>query len=197
MTQRPRRQRLPVCDQFFGVEIVHADSAAAVAAVRGQGAFWWLRARVGIGAGQGAGHAMALFLSRQLSMPIHAGACGVRGEPLQCGMTSNSMPGISRRHVLAGGLGLAALAALPARATPRCDPDADWIPSDAFLQDLPRQMQALGVPGVGIAVVEAGALAWSRCFGVTHAERGPPVEGWTLWEAATPGQPVFASTRLS
>jgi CubicO group peptidase (beta-lactamase class C family) len=107
-------------------------------------------------------------------------------------MTSNSIPGISRRHVLASGVGLAALSVLPARAAPRCDPDADWIPGDAFLHDLPRQMQALGVPGIGIAVVEAGVLAWSRGFGVTHAERGTPVEDSTLWEAASLSKPVFA-----
>ena len=127
---------------------------------------------------------------------IQADGCGQGGEPLQCGMTSNSMPGISRRHVLAGGLGLAALTALPARAAPRCDPDADWIPSDAFLKDLPRQMQALGVPGVGIAVVEGGTLAWSRGFGVTHVERGTLVEEATLWEAASLSKPVFAYTVL-
>ena len=108
------------------------------------------------------------------------------------------MPGISRRHLLAGGVGLAALAALPlrARSAPRCDPDASWIPGDAFLQDLPRQMQALGVPGIGIAVVEAGALAWSRGFGLADAERGTPVSDSTLWEAASLSKPVFAYTVL-
>ena len=108
------------------------------------------------------------------------------------------MPGISRRHLLAGGVGLAALAALPlrARAAPRCDPDAGWIPGDAFLQDLPRQMEALGVPGIGIAVVEAGALAWSRGFGVADAERGTPISDTTLWEAASLSKPVFAYTVL-
>ena len=125
-------------------------------------------------------------------MHIHAGACDIGGEPLQCGMTEFSMFGMSRRQMLAGGFGLAALAALPsrARAAPRCD--ADWIPGDAFLQDLPRQMRALGVPGVGIAVVEAGTLAWSRGFGVTHVERGTPVADTTLWEAASLSKPVFA-----
>ena len=106
------------------------------------------------------------------------------------------MPGISRRHLLAGGVGLAALAALPVRAAARCDPDADWIPDEALLRDLPRQMQALGVPGVGIAVVEAGALAWSRGFGVADAERGTPVADTTLWEAASLSKPVFAYSVL-
>lgn len=109
-------------------------------------------------------------------------------------MTDSNSPAISRRNLLAGGIGLAALAVVPVRvqaAQPR-DADANWIPSDDFLEDLPRQMQALGVPGIGIAVVEAGRLAWSRGFGVTHVERGTPVEDTTLWEAASLSKPVFA-----
>ena len=131
-------------------------------------------------------------------MQADAGACGNSDEPLQCGMTDSSIDNIARRNLLASGIGLAALAAWPARvdATQPWKDDADWIPGDAFLQDLPRQMQALDVPGVGIAVVEAGRLAWSRGFGVTHAERGAPVEENTLWEAASLSKPVFAYTVL-
>ena len=108
-------------------------------------------------------------------------------------MTSHLVPGISRRNLLAGGIGLASLAALPAnaRAAARCAV-ADWIPDGALLQDLPRQMQALGVPGIGIAVVEAGKLAWSRSFGMTRAEAGIAVDQTTLWEAASLSKPVFA-----
>ena len=131
-------------------------------------------------------------------MHVDAGACGIGDEPLQCGMTDPNVPAISRRNLLAGGIGLASLAALPAgvQAAQPWDDTADWIPGDALLQDLPRQMRALGVPGVGIAVVEAGRLAWSRGFGVTHVERGTPVEDNTLWEAASLSKPVFAYTVL-
>ena len=131
-------------------------------------------------------------------MHVDAGACGIGDEPLQCGMTDPNVPAISRRNLLAGGIGLASLAALPAgvQAAQTWDDTADWIPGDALLQDLPRQMRALGVPGVGIAVVEAGRLAWSRGFGVTHVERGTPVEDNTLWEAASLSKPVFAYTVL-
>ena len=66
------------------------------------------------------------------------------------------------------------------------------MPSPEFLDDLPRQMQALGVPGIGIAVVEAGRLAWSRGFGVTHAQRHAPVTDATLFEVASLSKPVFA-----
>ena len=101
---------------------------------------------------------------------------------------------LRRRGLLAGGAGIAALAAMPLRApaSQRFDPDADWIPSDAFLADLPRQMQALGVPGIGIAVVEGGEVAWSRCIGLANAERGTPVGDATLWEVASLSKPVFA-----
>ncbi len=101
---------------------------------------------------------------------------------------------LSRRRLLASGLGLASVTLLPRRAwsAPRVDPDADWIPSQELLRDLPRQMQALGVPGIAIAVVEDGRLAWSRGFGVANAERGTPVGDKTLWEAASLSKPVFA-----
>lgn len=79
-----------------------------------------------------------------------------------------------------------------ARPAPRRDDEADWIPSPGFLADLPRQMQALGVPGIGIAVVEQGALAWARGFGVSHAERRTPVTDTTIWEVASLSKPVFA-----
>jgi len=100
----------------------------------------------------------------------------------------------SRRRLLASGLGLATAALLPRRAwpAPKVDPDADWIPSPELLQDLPRQMQALGVPGMGIAVVEAGKLAWSRGFGLADVERGIPIDDGTLFEVASMSKPPFA-----
>ena len=101
---------------------------------------------------------------------------------------------MSRRNLMARGVGLMALAALPARgrAATRCDARSDWVPDAAFLQDLPRQMQALGVPGIGIAVVDAGVLAWSRSFGIADAANGLAVDDATLWEAASLSKPVFA-----
>ena len=109
-------------------------------------------------------------------------------------MHADSSSSVSRRRVLQAGLALGAPSALPLRgwAAPHCDPGADWIPSDTFLADLPRQMQALGVPGIGIAVVEAGKLAWSRVFGLADAEHGTPVRESTLFEVASLSKPVFA-----
>ncbi|RZA18270.1 MAG: class A beta-lactamase-related serine hydrolase [Lysobacteraceae bacterium] len=53
-------------------------------------------------------------------------------------------------------------------------------------------MQALGVPGIGIAVVERGALAWSRGFGVLEAGKDARVDDTTLFEMASLSKPVFA-----
>jgi len=48
------------------------------------------------------------------------------------------------------------------------------------------------VPGLAIAVVERGALAWTRGFGVKNALTGDPVTEGTLFEAASMTKPVFA-----
>ncbi|MEO6103137.1 MAG: serine hydrolase domain-containing protein, partial [Pseudoxanthomonas sp.] len=53
-------------------------------------------------------------------------------------------------------------------------------------------MQAFAVPGVGIAVVEDGKVAWSRGFGVTHALTRAPVHADTIFEDASLSKPVFA-----
>lgn len=70
--------------------------------------------------------------------------------------------------------------------------DASWIPNAEFLAELPRIMRAFAVPGVGIAVVEDGTVAWSRGFGVTNATTGAPVDARTVFEAASLSKPVFA-----
>ena len=77
-------------------------------------------------------------------------------------------------------------------AAPRPDDEADWVPSERFVADLPRQMQALGVPGVGIAVVEQGELAWSHGFGVANMATGALITERTVYEVASLSKPVFA-----
>ena len=73
-----------------------------------------------------------------------------------------------------------------------CDDTANWIPPDAFLADLPRLMQALRVPAIGMAVVERGEVVWARNLGVTNAETRAPVADDTLFEDASLSKPVFA-----
>lgn len=99
----------------------------------------------------------------------------------------------ARRRWLAASLAAAGAAGLPrfASAAP-CGDATDWTPPDALLADLPRLMQALGVPGVGIAVVEDGALHWSQCTGIANAQDGTPVGEDTVFEVASLSKPVFA-----
>ncbi|MFC6183733.1 serine hydrolase domain-containing protein [Pseudoxanthomonas japonensis] len=95
-------------------------------------------------------------------------------------------------------LGAAALSTLATAAWPRmaraaaCDDSAGWIPPDAFLADLPRLMQALRVPAIGMAVVERGEVVWSRNLGVLNAETATSVTRESLFEDASLSKPVFA-----
>lgn len=107
---------------------------------------------------------------------------------------NQSIASPSRRRLLASGglLGLLAPAGGLMAAVCR-DDDQPWIPTDAWLeQELPRAMQALSVPGVGMAVIEAGKVVWSRHFGVTHALRQTPITDATLFENASLSKPMFA-----
>ena len=60
-----------------------------------------------------------------------------------------------------------------------------------------RRMRALHVPGVSIAVIHDGAIAWARGFGVTRIG-GPPVTPDTLFQAGSISKPVatLAALRL-
>jgi len=88
--------------------------------------------------------------------------------------------------------GIAALMPVSAIAAACRERSGAWIPSDDFLAELPRIMEAFAVPGVGIAVVEKGEVAWSRPFGVTHALTRTPVDARTVFEDASLSKPVFA-----
>lgn len=101
-----------------------------------------------------------------------------------------------RRRFMAHLVALAALGGLPAReAAAAAQRGADmrtWIPDEAFLQGLPRIMQAFAVPGVGMAVVEKGEVAWSQGIGVANLQTGMPIDERTVYENASLSKPVFA-----
>lgn len=108
---------------------------------------------------------------------------------------STSPHSAQRRHFLALGtttLALSSLAPLAAMADTRGTEARSWIPSDEFLARLPHIMRAFAVPGVGIAVVEAGKVVWSRPFGVTNALTLAPIDSRTIFEDASLSKPVFA-----
>ncbi|WP_083490671.1 serine hydrolase domain-containing protein [Stenotrophomonas humi] len=109
-------------------------------------------------------------------------------------MPIRPVPG--RRRFMAHAAALSALGVLPpshalAASCERSD-DCSWIPDDVFLAELSRIMQAFAVPGIGIAVVEAGEVAWSRGFGMANALTGTPVDARTVFEDASLSKPVFA-----
>ena len=55
---------------------------------------------------------------------------------------------------------------------------------------LAERMARYGVPGVGIAVIEGGAVAWERGYGVRDVDTGAPVTPATLFQAASISKPV-------
>ncbi len=57
---------------------------------------------------------------------------------------------------------------------------------------IPELMVKGGVPGLAVAVIREGAVAWIRGFGVASASSATPVTPETVFEAASLGQPVFA-----
>ena len=61
---------------------------------------------------------------------------------------------------------------------------------------LARRMQALNVPGLSVAVLREGELAWADGYGVTDVESGRPVGTRTLFQAASISKPLAATGAL-
>ena len=70
-------------------------------------------------------------------------------------------------------------------------PDAERLE-----REIPRLMEAAGVPGLSIAIISDGRLAWSGAFGVADAATGAPVTRRTVFQAASLTKQVFALTAL-
>jgi CubicO group peptidase (beta-lactamase class C family) len=60
---------------------------------------------------------------------------------------------------------------------------------------LAAEMARLNVPGVSVAVIRGGKIAWAKGYGVTHAN-GAPVTPQTLFQAASISKPVAAMAAL-
>lgn len=60
---------------------------------------------------------------------------------------------------------------------------------------LAGEMQRLNVPGVSIAVIRGGKIAWAKGYGLTHAN-GAPVTPQTLFQAASISKPIAAMGAL-
>ncbi|MBZ0089264.1 MAG: beta-lactamase family protein, partial [Thermoanaerobaculia bacterium] len=61
---------------------------------------------------------------------------------------------------------------------------------------VPELMADHHVPGVSIALIEDGEVAWAKPYGVADARSGAPVTRETLFEAASMSKPVFALLAL-
>ena len=61
---------------------------------------------------------------------------------------------------------------------------------------VPRLMEEHHVPGVSIALIDEGRVAWSKAYGVSDAAKGTPVTTETLFEAASMSKPAFAILAL-
>ncbi|HEX8360840.1 MAG TPA: serine hydrolase domain-containing protein [Longimicrobium sp.] len=61
---------------------------------------------------------------------------------------------------------------------------------------LAERMAHYKVPGVSVAVVEGGRIAWARGFGVREAGTADSVTGTTLFQAASISKPVAATGML-
>lgn len=71
--------------------------------------------------------------------------------------------------------------------------DATWRALTTHLEaQIPVLMTELVVPGVSVALIRDGAIAWRRAFGVKDASTKQPVDTETIFEAASMSKPVFA-----
>ena len=61
---------------------------------------------------------------------------------------------------------------------------------------LADRMEALGVPGVSVAVLVDGEIAWARGYGFADLESERPVTARTLFQAASISKPVAALAAL-
>jgi CubicO group peptidase (beta-lactamase class C family) len=118
----------------------------------------------------------------------------ILGKTLESSVSRNASD-LSRRRLLmaaCAGLGVAtARASIGAR--PGCrKQDGPWIPSEEFLEnELPLFMQFANVPGVSIAVIEDGTVAWTRAIGLGNVETKETVRTDTRFEAASMSKPAF------
>lgn len=59
-------------------------------------------------------------------------------------------------------------------------------------RDLPGMLKEADVPGLSIAVIRNGEVAWQHAFGVKDSKTKEPVTDSTVFEAASLSKPVFA-----
>jgi CubicO group peptidase (beta-lactamase class C family) len=92
---------------------------------------------------------------------------------------------------------LAAAAAMRDIAAPTPISDERFDATVAWLQEhVPALMRQHHVPGVSIAIVQRGRVAWTQGFGVSDARSQQPVTTDTIFEACSMSKPVLALSVL-
>ncbi len=71
-------------------------------------------------------------------------------------------------------------------------PSPVTTPAPAELRDIPDLLRVSGVPGLSIAVVRDGRVAWTGAYGTVNDSARSPVDAETVFEAASMSKPVFA-----
>src|SRR5687768_6050275 len=62
--------------------------------------------------------------------------------------------------------------------------------------DLEERMRFYKTPGVSVAIIDNGGIAWARGYGVREAGRTSPVTTDTIFQAASISKPVAALVAL-
>ena len=123
---------------------------------------------------------------------------GLKSPRLILGCANQQGIGMTRREFCLNNgrvaLGIAFAPALMLRPQQSIGPrDAAW---KRLLADLEHEIEELmtkaQVPGLSIALVSQGALAWRRGFGIKDIRSKAPVEDNTVFEAASTSKPLFA-----
>jgi CubicO group peptidase (beta-lactamase class C family) len=96
--------------------------------------------------------------------------------------------------VASGLLAGATMVSSPAAAAP-AEPTATLV---ARLDErLPGLMERYGVPGVAVAVVQDGAVSWTKAYGVADAASGRALEPDSVFRAESLSKPITAATVLT
>ncbi len=93
------------------------------------------------------------------------------------------------RHILLTGAAFVVLLPLAAQEKPQGPAGRASIAR--LERDLPGLMREAEIPGLAIATVSGGKLAWHGNFGVKNSKTGEPVTEETIFEAASLSKPVF------
>ena len=71
-------------------------------------------------------------------------------------------------------------------------PGGNTIDKTAFTAFVTAKMDTYAVPGLGVALISGGEVAYQQVFGVVNVENGEKVNQQTMFEAASLSKPVFA-----